>query len=496
MQTQHSAEELVTISKAEYYELVRLRQQVYILQEQLAALKKKIFGRKSEKTLPDAPTLFDDPGALIKIETPQRISVPAHTRRKPGGRKPISDNLPRVERVVELSAEEKICKCCGSEMVEISKDTSERVEVTPPKIYIEKLVRPKCVCRKCNSAPVAAAVPYVLPHSIVANGALAYIATAKFCDAIPFYRLEKIMARYGIELPADNMSNYVLQFSRLYGEKILRAFEARLRNAPLLHIDETSILVMREENRANTQKSYVWTFRSHDVVLFHYRTSRSADFLRDFLRGYRGRVLTDGYTSYDHVLDEMGIVHAACHVHCRRNFVEAHEVGKDSRAAPALEYYRKLYRIEAEARAANLSGDALVAWRQEHAKPLLREFHQWLNECRAKSYVAASKLGKAVHYALRHWPKLVLFLGDAAIPLDNNPVENAIRPYVIGRKNWLIAGSPSGADANCLFYSLVETARLNSHEPYQYLRWLFDRLPYADDDYAIAALMPFSQPPP
>lgn len=209
------------------------------------------------------------------------------------------------------------------------------------------------------------------------------------------------------------------------------------------------------------------------------------------LHNYRGRVLTDGYTSYDRVLDELQIVHAGCHVHCRRNFVEAHDVAKDRRAQPALEFYRQLYALEAEAKSANLSGTELVAWRQAKAKPLVKEFYGWLNERRAKSYGTKSALDTAVSYALKHWPKLVLFLGDAAIPLDNNPAENAIRPFVVGRKNWLIAGSPRGADATCLFYSLIETARLNGHEPCWYLRHLFDGLPYAQNAAAITALLPF-----
>lgn len=494
MQVQENAtaqEEFVTVSAREYKEL---QLKVQILQEQLAVLKKKIFGSKSEKLpSPDAPTLFEPPEAAQREETP-KITVQTYARRKSGGRKPFSDSLPREERVVDLSPEEKTCKCCGEELKEIGKDVSERVEITPPRVYVEKLVRPKYVCRKCDCAPTAAPLPYALAHSIAANGTFAYIATAKFCDATPFYRLEKILARYGIEFPAENMSNHVLQFYEHYGDKILHALKSRLRDGPLLHIDETTLQVMRENGRANTKKSYVWVVRSRDVVLFRYSVSRSADFLREFLHGYRGRVLTDGYTSYEGVLNELQIAHAACHVHCRRNFVEAYEA-KDMRAKAALDFYRELYQIEAEARAANLSGAALVSWRQEKSKPVMRKFYAWLNERRAKSYGAGSAFDKAVNYALKHWPKLVLFLGDAEIPLDNNPVENAIRPFVVGRKNWLIAGSPRGADAACLFYSLIETARLHGHEPYWYLRRLFDALPYAQTDADVAALMPFTVPP-
>ena len=479
------------------HEWEMLHTQIRVLTEQLNAFKKKLFGSDSEKISQiSGLTLFDPPAIVAEpVESEAAgIEVPAHVRRK-GKRKPFGANLERIERVIDLPAESKIRGDCGEAMTQIGADVSERAEIIPPKIFVEKLVRPKCVCRKCNGAPVAAPLPYVLPHAIAGNGLFAHVVTSKFCDAIPFYRLEGILSRYGIDFSAANMSNNIQQFHERYGDKLLVLLEAQFRKSALLHIDETTIQVMREPDRSNKKKSYVWTLRGEKVVIFSYRTTRNADFLLEMLAKYNGRIMTDGYSGYDRIFSTLPIAHAACHAHARRYFVEAFETAKDNRAEEVLRFYADLYRLEAMARKENFSEAELLKLRQEKSKPIMNAFRDWLYKRRAKSYGAKGALDKAVNYALNLWPKLVLFLGDAKIPLDNNAAENAIRPFVIGRKNWMISGSPAGAEASCLFYSLVESARLNGHEPYWYLRYLFDRLPFAANDADIERLMPHNLPP-
>lgn len=479
-------------------EIQSLRTQVAVLTEQLASLKKKFFGRSSEKQVDIlTQTFFDlfDSIAPEQTKTPvEVITVPAHTRKR-GGRKKLSDALPRVERRLELSDEEKLCKTCGTMMEVIGEDISERGEITPPKIFVEKIIRPRCVCRACNSAPVAKQLPYVLPHSIAGNSMFAYAVTAKFCDAIPFYRLEGILSRYGVHYPQANMSNNVMQFHEKYGEKIVTLLEKQITQGSILHIDETTMQVMREENRKNTTKSYAWTFSGGNAVLFTYRPTREAKFIYDILEKYRGAVMTDGYSAYDSVFATLQLSHAACHAHVRRYFVEALEAGKDERAKIAIEFYTELYGIEKIAREKNYEGDALIAFRQEHSKPILNKFREWLYELRPKIHNSKGLLATAVNYTVKQWPKLVLYLGNPAIPIDNNAAENKIRPFVIGRKNWLLAGSPRGAEAACMFYSLVETAKVNGHDPFAYLVNLFKALPYAENDADIERLMPYNQRP-
>lgn len=481
-------------------EIEILRTQIHVLTEQLCILKKKIFGSSSEKISEnDTPNLFNEfnPTAEDARPVAESVLVPEHTRRT-GGRKPLSDKLPREERIVDLSDEEKLCKDCGSRMEKIGEDITERAEIIPPKILVEKCIRPKCVCRACKTPPVAKELPYVLPHSIAANGMFAYIATSKFCDAIPFHRLEGILARYGVEYSKANMCNNVIQFHEKYGERIAGFLEKQVTRGSILHIDETTLQVMDEPGRKNTAKSYVWNFLGggeKPAVVYSYRETRHAGFLAEILAAYRGTIVTDGYSGYDSIVAGLPIDHAGCNAHARRYFVDALEAGKDPRAETAIQFYKELYRIEAIARKEKYSAEALLAVRQEKSKPVMNQFREWLYERRSKSGGYGGALVKAVNYTLNQWPKLTLFLGNAEIPIDNNNAENKIRPFVIGRKNWMISGSPRGAEAACMFYSLIESAKINGHEPYWYLRRLFDELPYAQSDADIERIMPYNLPP-
>jgi len=478
-----------------------LRTQIHILKEQLALLKKKIFGSSSEKTDLEnyASPLFDEvsPTSEKSAQITQELIVPEHVRRK-GGRKPLSDKLPREERIIDLSDEEKHCKDCGDLMEKIGEDVSERADIIPPKIVVEKCIRPKCVCRRCNTPPVGKELPYVLPHSIATNGTFAYIVTSKYCDGIPFHRMEGILSRYGVEYSKANMCNNAIQFHEKYGEKIVGFLENQVMQGPRLHIDETTLQVLNEVNRANTTKSYVWVFLGggdKKAVLYSYHETRKADFLYDMVQNYRGAIITDGYSGYDSIFSELRIAHAGCNAHARRYFVEALEVGKHLDAKIALRFYAQLYEIEAMAREGNYPPEQLLAIRQEKSKPVMRQLRDWLYERRAKVCDNKTALAKAVSYTLNQWPKLTLFLSNPEIPIDNNVVENTIRPFVVGRNSWYFSGSPRGAESSCMFYSLIETAKANAHEPYWYLRRLFDELPYARNDADIEKLMPYNMPP-
>ena len=487
--------------RAEYFQQENeyLRTENQVLKEQLAILKLKVFGSSSEKKT-DMKTgmLFpEDDVPRVDSASAKQIKVGGYTRRR-GGRKPLSDKLPREERIIDLSDEEKTCSHCNTFMEKIGEDISERAELIPPKIYVEKVIRPKYVCRACKKPPVGKELPYVLPHSIAGNGLLAHIAVSKFCDAIPFHRLEGILSRYGIEYSKANMCNNMLQFHESYGEKIMALLEKKALESNMLHIDETGLQVLREANRSNKKKSYVWAFMStgnSPVVLYMYRPSRSADFLLDFLSDYKGVVLTDGYSAYDQVFGKISVEHAGCHVHARRYFHKAVHVAKDARAAPALEYYRKLYRVERFGRSKGYTNKQLAELRQKESKPVLRKFYKWLLKQRPQIRNSKSAFAKAVNYTINQWPKLTLFLGNGDIPLDNNAIENRIRPFVIGRKNWLFSGSPRGADAACMFYSLLETAKANGHEPYWYLRNLFNHLPAITSETDLEELMPYNLRP-
>jgi len=260
-------------------------------------------------------------------------------------------------------------------------------------------------------------------------------------------------------------------------------------------MDETPVQVLNEPGRANTSKSFMWVFRGGEIerpaLLFRYDPSRSGQFLTKELDAYKGYIQTDGYKGYDLLGNQAGIVHLGCWAHVRRKFVEVIKSrlkdGKKGHADAALESIQKLYAIERSAEELSIEGRYLL--RQEKAKPLLKQFQKWLEDLAPRT-PPQGLLGKAVGYALKQWERLVHYTEDGRLRPDNNLAENAIRPFVVGRKNWLFSGSPTGAEASAAIYSLIETAKANGLEPYRYLRYLFERLPAAEMEADYRALLP------
>jgi transposase len=266
-----------------------------------------------------------------------------------------------------------------------------------------------------------------------------------------------------------------------------------------INIDETKLQVLCEPGRDPTSQSHMWIFRRGDpdraVLIYQYHPTRSGDVARDFLHGFEGYVQTDGYKGYDFLDQEKGITHVGCWAHARRKFMDVIKAqGKNRKAGSAdvaIGYIKELYRLEREAQKLSYSPEQVYTMRQDKAKPLLDDFKQWLAK---KSLQTPPKglLGKAVAYTLKQWDRLVGYLEDGTLTPDNNIAENCIRPFVIGRKNWLFSGTPEGAEASALLYSLIETAKANGLEPYAYLRHIFDQLPTASVIEHYEALLPWN----
>jgi transposase len=306
--------------------------------------------------------------------------------------------------------------------------------------------------------------------------------TAKFCDALPFYRQEKQFIRLGIEIPRQTMCNWAMMAADQC-LPLLDLLHAEIRGGPLVNADETPVQVLNEPDRSSTAKSYMWVFRGgaskNPVVIFQYDQSRGSDVAKLFFDNYKGIVQTDGYKGYDFLDTWHDILHVGCWAHARRKFIEAEKAGgkkNNRRADKALGFIRKLYRLEKQAKEDGLNPDAVYEMRQEYAKPILDKMKAWLDGHKDKA-LPSSLFGKAIHYCLNQWHRLEKYIQDGHAGIDNNVAENAIRPFVIGRKNWLFSGSPAGARASALLYSLIETAKANKLEPYMYLRYLFEKLP-------------------
>lgn len=482
-------------------------QQIKHLQDQLSLLVSQIYGKKSEKAVFDAIqakqiSYLDDP------EPPQppveKIQVPAHTKKKPG-RKPLPESLPRVEVIHDIPEDEKQCEC-GESLSRIGEEISEQLNYIPAKLEVIRHIRPKYACRSCEgtesnqeTVKVAPAPKQILPKSIASPGLLAHIITARYVDSLPFYRQEQQFKRLGFEISRSNMTNWCLSLAEKL-EPLIQALKQEIRSGPLIHMDETTFQVLKEKDRSPSSKSYMWVMRTgaseHPGVCFHYSPTRSSKEAHRILHGYRGVVLTDGYSGYSFIKADPHMKHAGCWAHCRRNFTDIVKALKTTDishgpAEEALAWIRSLYRIEKEIKdhVPLLTPEQIKEIRKDKSAPLLFEFNQWLM-CRASETNPKGLLGKAISYAINHWESLTLYLDHGEVPIDNNPAENAIRPFVLGRKNSLFSDTVSGAKATAIFYSLVETAKVNELNPTWYMQTLFERLPYAESEADIRSLLP------
>ncbi len=476
------------------------------LQVENRLLRQKLYAPKSEKIALDDPDaqsrLFNEAEATSgeEEEPSEEIEVASHQRKK-GGRRPLPEKLPRIEQVHDIPEEQKVC-ACGCQLTRIGQEVTEELDIIPRQARVIRHIRPKYACKHCEGIESGKAVQIapppvqLLPKTIATPGLLASVVVEKFADGLPLYRQASRFSREGIEISRATLSNWVVKAGTLCWP-LIDVLKENLPASPLINADETPVQVLGEPGRANTTKSYMWLFRGMPppgpVVIFEYRTTRSAEeILKQYLTGYTGCVQTDGYIGYE-MLSDLSVKHAGCWAHVRRKFVEVVQAVEKARKAKerhggnagvAVLKIRRLYELEQMAQNRGLTGADLVNFRRERALPLLEEFKGWL-EARVGSTPPKGLLGTAMNYTLKQWKRLVVYVDDPNVGLDNNLAENAIRPFAVGRKNWLFAGSPAGARASAALYSLVETAKANGLEPYRYLRFVFERLPYAatPEDY-------------
>lgn len=491
-------------------ENVELLKRVDILDEQIAWLESRLFGRSSEVLSEEEQLklrLFDEAEGLLG-EGPSAqqplIHIPEYLRER-AKRRPLPQALPREEVVIDIPEEDKRCGC-GAELVRIGEEVSEKLDVIPPRLRVIRTIRPRYACHDCEGSGdeekpavrVAAMPAALIDKGIATAGLLAFIVTSKFCDSLPLYRQEKQFERIGVQLSRRTMADWMIAVAEACAP-LMKALQGRLRSGPLLQIDETTVQVMDEPGRENTTLSYMWVARGGPpeapVILYHYAPSRGTEVARQMIGGFSGYLQTDGYERYDEACKTReDLVHVGCWAHARRKFFEAKKNSKKAGSANiALAMIASLYAIEAQ-RDVHKDPEAFAAARREQAQPILDRIREWLHR-KLEQVPPGTLLGKAVGYADSQWPKLIRYLDHPAITPDTNACERAIRPFVLGRKNWLFSGSPRGAEASATLFSIIETAKANGHEPYWYLRKLFDELPKARTDEEIRLLAPFRDPP-
>lgn len=512
-QLEQSSAEVAQLS-ARLSSLERARdERIALLEEENRWLKSQLFGRSSEKrtvdeTSPDqARLLFNE--AEVTAHTPaaerapESLAIPTHERKKPG-RKALPAELPRVEVIHDLPDNEKYCAQDGTVLTLMGDERAEQLDYVPAKLRVIRHIRLKYACPCCKlGVKLAPAPAQLFPKSNATPGLLAQITTAKYVDATPLHRQEAQFGRLGIELPRATMARWMIQLGDTHVVPLINLLNDQLLSSTLIHMDETPVQVLKSD-KAPTAAHWIWVRASgppgRRIVLFDYEPSRSAQVPKRLLEGFDGVLLTDGYEAYGAAVTAHALTHAGCWAHARRKFEEARKVqvqaGADTRARVALDYIGRLYAIERGVRERKepITAEQHRGIRKTQCEPLLAEFHAWLSAM-ANQVLPHSALGKAIAYALAQWFRLIVFLDHVEAPLDNNRCENAIRPFVIGRKNWLFSDTRAGALASANLYSLIETAKANGIEPHTYLAYLYTQLPTATNLEHFEALLPWNAKP-
>jgi transposase len=449
------------------------------LTHEMAVLKRHHFARRSEALNILQASLLDeyiegDIGAIEEelARAGEQIAVPARKKRQPK-RTPLPPELPR--RVIEHEPDNTTCSC-GCALKRIGEDISEKLDYQPGSFTVEQHVRGKWVCDHCETLVQAPVPAQVIDKGVPASGLLAHVLVAKYADHLPLYRQEKIFDRAGLAIARSTLADWVGRCGVAL-QPLVDALREALLKQNVLHADETPV-PMLAPGKKKTHRAYVWAYAStHDApvqcVIYDFAPTRAGEHARRFLQGWQGKLVCDDFTGYKEGFKQ-GITEIGCMAHARRKFFDLHVADKSALAEYALQQIGLLYDIERQAK--DLDPALRQQIRHEKARPVLDAFHQWLTLQRQK-VPNGSAIAKAIDYSLKRWRALTHYCDDGYVPIDNNWVENQIRPWALGRSNWLFAGSLRSGQRAAAVMSLIQSARLNGHDPYAYLKDVLERLP-------------------
>jgi transposase len=446
------------------------------LTHELALHKRWRFGAKTEHWPVEQRQLFEDSLdadlAAMETELVQLSTTPA----KPKGqakRLPLPVHLPRTE--IRHEPDSTSC-ACGCQLRRVGEDVAEKLDYTPGSFTVERHIRGKWVCQTCETLIQAPLPPQVIDKGIPTSGLLTQVLIGKYLDHLPLYRQERIFERAGVAIPRATLAQWVGQCGVTL-QPLVDALKAEMLTYPVLHADETPVALLNPGS-GKTDRAYLWSYSigaHHPVkaVIYDFAESRAGSHARDYLGDWRGTLVCDDYAGYK-ALFSSGVTEAGCLAHARRKFFELHTQNQSLIAAEALDYVGQLYQIERDA--AGLPPEERQHLRQSRAKPIADQLHAWLMQQRQK-VPNGSASAKAIDYSLKRWAALTRYLSDGRIPIDNNWIENQIRPIALGRKNWLFAGSKRAGQRAAAIMSLIQSAKLNGHDPHAYLKDVLTRLP-------------------
>ena len=474
-------------------EIDELKRKLEHMNEVFANAQRARFGQSSEKASyvlnEDQISLFNEAEKeqdhKAAEPTEETFAVKAHARKKKRTLDEITANLPEKEILLELPEEQLVCGKCGDKFKAIGKKFVRReMQVIPRQVKILAYYTVTYACEHCEKdtgfAHIASAKPPVplMKHSLASPSSVADIMAKKYADGLPLARQEKIWAREGVELSRATMSNWVIQCSQTWLKPLYKHMKQRLLEQNVIHADESVVQVLKEDGKTASSESRMWVYASGDrspipVRIFEYQPDRSGKRPESFLRGFTGCLVTDGYSGYNQV---QKVIHCGCWAHMKRKWREAMPDGatvQTSKAAVGFQYCNRLFSLEKKC--ANLKDKYRKEYRQNIILPVLEEYFCWVNTLDPEK---GSKLAEAVTYARNQKTALMVFVDHGDVPISNNLAENAIRPFAVGRKNWLFCDTVKGAESSAIVYTMVETAKANGLDPYDYLLYALSVLPY------------------
>ncbi|AEF93529.1 transposase IS66 [Desulfotomaculum nigrificans CO-1-SRB] len=503
-----SLEELQKLCALQQKQIAELTAKLNWFEEQFRLSKQRQFGASSEKTASEQQQLLlfneAEKEAQVLLAEPTLETITYKRRKQRGHREMMLKDLPVETIEYRLPVEEQICSCCGGPLHEMSTEVRQELKVIPAQVKIIKHVSHVYACRRCEreniTTPITTApMPKpVLPGSLVSPSTMAFVMSQKYVQGLPLYRQEQELARIGIEISRQTLANWMLYGANRWLTLLYDRMHQHLLKQDILHADETVLQVLHEPGRDAEAKSYLWLYRTGrmgpHIVLYEYQPTREGEHPSRFLNGFKGFLHVDGYSGYNKVPD---VILVGCWAHARRKFDEALKALPQSKrsanvaAKEGLEFCNRLFAIERELKDA--TPEERYKTRLARSRPVLDAFWAWLNEQNSQ-VLPKSTFGKAIHYCLSQWNKLEAFLQDGRLEIDNNRSERSIKPFVIGRKNWLFANTQRGARASAVIYSIVETAKENGLNPFNYLSYIFEKLPNSNinDPNVLDKFLPWS----
>jgi transposase len=460
--------------------VLTLLNQIEDLNGQLYYLKRQLFGKKSEKLDPAQRLLFENLYDQVKAQIDrQKPSKPPTVKKRKNanhhGRNAFPPELPREVIEIEPPDEERTCPVCHQQKDRFGSEETEKLEYVPASFYVKKYVRYKYACKSCESHVSIGELPSMaIDKGIPGEGLLAHIITSKYCDHNPLNRLESILKRHGVDINVSTMCDWVGKSADLLAPLVKRMHE-KILQSPMINTDDTPIPIKSKKRRGSTYNGYLWVYINQDGdVVFDFTPTRSREGPVKFLGKFSGYVQADAFSGYDEFFRRSSAIEVGCHAHARRKFDYALD-SDPVRAARLLVLWGQLYDIERRAREEHFSRAQLLEARQKQAKPILAEIKSVLNEYKDQVR-PKSPLGKAITYSLNQWEALNRYVDDPMLEIDNNLSERTLRMVVIGRKNYLFAGSEAGAWRAAVIYSLVASCKLNDIDPFKYFRDVLTRV--------------------